>query len=61
MLDNRVNGFWDVVEDIDKIIPEKYLGVFMECLDMYRVHSWIIGSAPEGFEEKMRERNRKLW
>lgn len=50
-----------IVEDIDKIIPEKYLGVFMGCLDTHRNHSWIIGSAPEGFEEKMRERYREVW
>ena len=49
------------MEDIDKIVPEKYLGVFMACLDMCRVHSWIIGSAPEGFEEKMHERYREVW
>lgn len=50
-----------IVEDIDKIIPEKYLGVFMGCLDTHRNHSWIIGSAPEGFEEKMHERYREVW
>lgn len=50
-----------IVEDIDKIIPEKYLGVFMGCLDRHRNHSWVIGSAPEGFEEKMREHYREVW
>ena len=33
----------------------------MGCLDRHRNHSWIIGSAPEGFEENILERYREVW